>query len=70
MGFLGKFVGMIRIFQRTFGMPVSGGVVAFFIVFGSRTMGVRGPFVLFGCSAVRIVMHANHTASDVPIHGN
>ena len=46
MGFLCKLVSVIRVLQRSFRMPVCRCAIAFFVVFGSRTMGLRRKFVL------------------------
>ncbi len=48
MGFLGDFVSVLGVFQRPLGMPVSGRVIPFFVVLGSRAMGVRRPLVFLG----------------------
>jgi hypothetical protein len=55
MGFLGELVGVIGVFQGSLGMPASGVVFAFFIVFGRSTMGLRCEFVLLGGLPVWIV---------------
>jgi hypothetical protein len=49
---LGKFVSVIRILQRPFGMPVTRRVIPFFIVLGRRAMGVCREFVLLRRSPV------------------
>ena len=46
---------MIRILKCPFRMPVSRLVIASFIVFGSRTMGVRRKFVLLGGFPMRVI---------------
>jgi len=46
---------MIRILKCPFLMPLSRVVISAFIVFGSSTMGVRRPFVLFGGFPMRFV---------------
>ena len=58
MGFFCKFVRVIRVLQCALGMPASGYVISFFIVFGGGAMGVCRKFVLLGCSPVSFV-HAN-----------
>jgi hypothetical protein len=46
---------MIRILKCAFLMPLSRLVIASFVVFGSRTVGVRRQFVMFGGFPVRFV---------------
>jgi hypothetical protein len=46
---------MIRVLKRSFGMPSSRFPVAFFIVFGGRTMSARGELVLLGGFQVCVV---------------
>jgi hypothetical protein len=52
VGFLGKLIGAIGILKGAFRMPVTGLVVAFFVVLGSGAMGVSGKLVLFRGSPV------------------
>ena len=40
MGFLCKLVCVIGVLQRSFQMPVYRRAIAFFVVFGGRTMGL------------------------------
>jgi hypothetical protein len=47
MSFLGELIGAVGILKGAFSMPVTGLVVALFVVFSSGPMGVRGEFVLF-----------------------
>jgi len=55
MGFLRPLESFIGIFQRLFGMLVSGLVIFFAVVRGGSTVGVCGEFVVFGSSLVRVV---------------
>jgi hypothetical protein len=55
VGFLGQFISTLRVFQRALIMPVPGLVIPFFVMLGSRAMGVCRPFVFFGRSSVQIV---------------
>jgi hypothetical protein len=55
VGFLGKLIGAIGILKGAFRMPVTGLVVAFFVVLGSGAMGVGGKVVLFRGSPVTLV---------------
>lgn len=55
MGFFGKFVGMIGVFHRSFGMLDPGGMVALFIVLGCGAMRFRGVFVHLRGFAVKFV---------------
>jgi hypothetical protein len=55
MGFLRKLVSVIGVLQRSFQMPFSRRVIAFFVVFGGRTMGLRGKFVQLGGFSVCLV---------------
>jgi hypothetical protein len=44
-------------FLRLFGMLVSGLVIAFPVVHGGRTVRVRGEFMKFSSSLVRVIWH-------------
>jgi hypothetical protein len=55
MGFFRKFVGAIRVFEGTLGMPVSRFVLPFFIVLGSSAMSLRRSLVRLGGSSVMFV---------------
>jgi hypothetical protein len=46
VGFLSKFVGVIRVFQSSLGMPLPRFVVSFFVMFSSRAVRPRREFVL------------------------
>ncbi len=48
VSFPGQPVRMIGVLERPLGVPASGFVVAFFMMFGSRTVGMRRQFVLVG----------------------
>ncbi len=52
MGFFGKLVGAAGVFEGAFVMPVSRGIIAFFVVLGGGAMGARGQFVLLRSLAV------------------
>jgi hypothetical protein len=52
MGFLCEFVSLIRVLQGSLRMPVSGLVIAFFIMFGGGAMGFARKFVKLGGSLV------------------
>jgi hypothetical protein len=41
LGFLGKLVSVIGVLQSSFRMPVCRRAIAFFVMFGRRTMGLR-----------------------------
>jgi len=58
MGFLRPLESFIGMFQRLFGMLVSGLVIFFSVVRGGSTVGVCGEFVVFGSSLVRVVWHS------------
>ncbi|GAC1616111.1 MAG: hypothetical protein PVS2B2_13430 [Candidatus Acidiferrum sp.] len=65
MSFLGPLEGFIGMFQGLLGMLVSGLMIFFSVVHGSGTMRVRGEFVKFCGSLVRIIWHllcASNTA--------
>ena len=47
MGFLGEFIGVIRILEGPFTMPVVACLVAFFVMLGGGAMGVSRLFVRF-----------------------
>ena len=55
MGFLRKLIGVVRVLEGAFRVPVSGLVIALFVVFGSGPMGVRGKLVLFRGSPVGLL---------------
>jgi len=55
MGILGEFVGAVGVLQRSFRMPATGFVFAFFIVLSSSTVSLCRKFVLLGCFSVRIL---------------
>jgi hypothetical protein len=55
MGFLRKLKGAVRILEGAFCVPVSGLVVALFVMFGSGPMGVRRKLVLFRGSPMGLV---------------
>jgi hypothetical protein len=55
MGFSGKLISVIGVLQRSFRMPVCRGAIAFFVVFGSRTMGLCRKFVQLGGLSVCLV---------------
>jgi hypothetical protein len=48
VGFLGKFVRLIGVLERSLGMPSAGLVIPFFIVLGGSAMSACGKFVLLG----------------------
>ena len=58
MSFLRPLRSLIRIFQRLFGMLVSGLVVFFSVVRGGSTVRVCGKFVVFRSSMVRVNWHS------------
>ena len=64
MGFLGEFVSLIGVFERSLGMPSSSLVIPFFMVFGGSAMSARGKFVLLGGFPVCVV-HAVSSDEDV-----
>jgi hypothetical protein len=55
VGFFGEFVGVIRVLQCSFRMPLSGFVVPFFIVFRGGAMGFRRKFMLLSGFPVCVV---------------
>jgi hypothetical protein len=55
MSFLGELIGAVGILEGAFRMPVTGLVVALFVVFGSGPMGVGRQFVLFRGSTMGFV---------------
>jgi hypothetical protein len=55
VGFLGKFVRLIGVLERSLGMPSSGLVIPFFIVFGGCAMSLGRKFVLLGGFPVCLV---------------
>jgi hypothetical protein len=57
MGFLRPLESFIGMFQRLFGMLVSGLVIFFSVMRGGSTVGVCGEFVVFGSSLVRVAWH-------------
>jgi hypothetical protein len=48
VGFLGEFVGVIRVLQGAFRMPLSSLVVPLFVMFSRSTVGARRKFMLLG----------------------
>jgi hypothetical protein len=58
MSFLRPLRSFIRIFQRLFGMLVSGLVIFFPMVRGGSTVRVCGEFVELGSSLVRLIWHS------------
>jgi hypothetical protein len=42
VGFFGKLISAVRIFEGALGMPVTGLIVTLFVVFGSGPMGLSG----------------------------
>jgi len=69
VGFLCKFVGMIRILEGSFGMPFSAFVIAFFMVFGGSAMSARSKFVLLGGFAVCVVHSIFYGCATAAISG-
>jgi len=55
VGFLGKLIGAVRILKSALCVPVTGLIVALFVVFGGGPMGVSGQFMLFRSSAMDFV---------------
>lgn len=69
MGFLRPLESFIGIFQRLFGMLVSGLVIFFSVVRGGSTVGVCGEFVVFGSSLVRLIWHSvSHPGARSNLH--
>src|ERR1700685_4121660 len=62
MGFLCKFVRVIRVFKRSFRVPSSRFIIAFFVMLGGRSMSERRKFVLLGGFPVCLVC----VVHDVP----
>jgi hypothetical protein len=58
MGFLRPLESFIGIFQRLFGMLVSGLVIFFAVVRGGSTVGVCGEFMELGRPSVRVIWHS------------
>jgi len=58
MGFLRPLESFIGMFQRLFGMLVSGLVIFLAVVRGCSTVRVCGEFVVFGSSLVRVIWHS------------
>jgi hypothetical protein len=58
MSFLRPLRSFIRIFQRLFGMLVSGLVIFLPVVRGGSTVRVCGKFVVFGSFMVRVNWHS------------
>jgi hypothetical protein len=58
MGFLRRLGSFIGVFQRLFGMLVSGLVIFFPVVRGSSSVRVCGEFMKFGSSLVRVIWHS------------
>ena len=67
MGFLRQLVGAIRVFQRSFRMPVCLRAIAFFVVFGSGPVEPGGKLVLLGRSSVCFV-HNVWSSEILPTH--
>jgi hypothetical protein len=67
MGFLRPLESFIGMFQRLFGMLVSGLVITFPVVRGGSTVRVCGEFVEFGSSLVRVVWHSEFDL-QCPLH--
>jgi len=55
MGFLRELVSMIRILQRSLGMPGCGSVIALLVVFRRSAMGLCRKLVLLGGSPMFLV---------------
>lgn len=55
MGFLGKFVGLVGVLQRSLRMPFPRFVISFFIMLCGRAMGPRCKFVQLGGLPVCVV---------------
>jgi DnaK suppressor protein len=55
VGLFCEFVGPIRVLQSSFRMPVSGLVIALFIVFGSSAVGLGSKLVVLSSLAVQVV---------------
>jgi hypothetical protein len=58
MSFLRRLGSFIGVFQRLFGMLVSGLVIFFPVVRGSSSVRVCGEFMKFGSSLVRVIWHS------------
>jgi len=58
MSFLRPLEGFMGIFQRLFGMLVSGLVILFPVVRGGYTVRVCGEVMKFGGSLVRVIRHS------------
>ena len=58
MSFLGPLESFIGMFQGLLGMLVPGLVIFFPVVCGGCTVRVRGEFVEFGSSLVRVIWHS------------
>ena len=56
-GFQCGFVGFVGVFHRSAGMFVAGEVVLLVVMRGGGAVGMRGHFVEFGGSLMRIVIH-------------
>ena len=61
MGFLCQLVSVIRVLERSFGMPGRSRQIPFFVVLRGSPMGLRGQFVAFGGSPMCFV----HVVSPV-----
>jgi hypothetical protein len=57
MSFLRQLKSFIGMFQRLFGMLMSGLMIFFPVVRGGNTVRVRGEFVELSCSLVRVTWH-------------
>jgi len=55
VGLPGKFVSVVRVFQRPLRMPALGCLIAFFVVFRSRAMGLGRKVMLRGGAPVFLV---------------
>ena len=58
MGFLRPLECFIGVFQRLFGIFVSGLVIFFPVVHGGSTVGVCGEFMELGSLSVRVIWHS------------
>ena len=58
MSFLRQLESFICVFQRLLGMLVPGLVILFPVMYGGRTVRVRGKFVELGGSLVRVIWHS------------
>ena len=58
MSFLGPLESFIGMFQGLLGMLMPGLVIFFPVVCGGGTVRVRGEFMEFGSSLVRVIWHS------------